>query len=81
MVPTGVDAIAGVTRMLISAAADTVTAARPATVPEVAVMVAVPTARPVTVPAVPAALETDAVAIADVVQVTLDVRSTVLLSE
>jgi hypothetical protein len=78
--PAGIDAIGGITVIETSVAGDTVTVACPVTVPNVAVMVVVPTARPVTVPAVAAAIETEAVIGADDVQTTLDVMSTMLPS-
>jgi hypothetical protein len=81
VVPTGRDGLAGVTAIETSAAAVTVTVAVPFTPPSAAVMVAFPPASPVTVPCEPAAFETDETFALLEVQMTVCVRSTVLLSE
>ena len=70
----------GVTAIEDRVAAVTVNVVEPMRAPEVAVMVAVPIERAVVRPLLPAAFDTVAVASADDDQVTLSVRSSVVLS-
>jgi len=76
-VPSAIEPFAGVMAIETNAGGPTVNVAEFVTVPEVAVMLAVPTAAPVANPL----LETVAVAVAEELQVTLEVKSLELPSE
>jgi hypothetical protein len=81
VVPIGNEGFAGVIAIETRVAAVTDTVALPATLSNVAVMVAVPADKPMTAPAAPAAFETATTLALLEDQVTLLVRSTLLLSE
>ena len=75
--PATIDAVAGVTAMLVNEAAVTVRAPDPETAPEVALMVEVPAATPVATPAP----ETVAAAVLLLDQVTVEEQLELVLLE